>query len=348
MTNNYFGIKIGSVNIQSGKEMLGGSKMYTVCREISERNIHICGLQEVRYRNSGKKVIDLDNGESYTFMWSGPKKRRLAGVGLLIKNCKEISFDVPDFLDLRIIAVNIMINGFKLRLINSYSPTNCDGSDIQKDLFYRMLKKACTKHNKHQKLVILGDFNATTSISLHQSYFDGKNVVEDPNCNDNGSRIKSFCREKQLCMSQTFFDHPIEERYTWESPNKNTKKVLDYILVEPYIQNFVSDCYVDQKITFETDHHLVLAEISLPITKKSRRIYCKPTTPTKVNIKALHEQETKLNFLPEITKGIRINKREKTIFQHHVLINIMTKAADVTLPKLDKKNIKQENGQSIE
>ena len=141
-SKNDFKIKIGSINIQTGKEKEGGAKIYMVCREISEQNMHICGLQEVRYRNSGRKIINLDNGDKYTFIWSGPKKRRLGGVGVLIKNCKEINFDDPDISETRMIAMNININGFKLRFINSYSPTDCDGSDSQKDAFYRSLKKA--------------------------------------------------------------------------------------------------------------------------------------------------------------------------------------------------------------
>ena len=78
------------------------------------------------------------------------RKKRLGGVGVLIKNCKEINFDDPDISETRMIAMNININGFKLRFINSYSPTDCDGSDSQKDAFYRSLKKACIKANKHQ------------------------------------------------------------------------------------------------------------------------------------------------------------------------------------------------------
>ena len=53
-----------------------------------------------------------------------------------------------------------------------------------------------------------------------------KNLLED-----SGTRIKNFCREQALCMSQSYFDHPLEERFTWTSPDGQTKKVIDYILV---------------------------------------------------------------------------------------------------------------------
>jgi exonuclease III len=136
-----------------------------VAKQVAEANLLVCSLQEVRYRNDGKKVINLDSGESFTFYWSGPKKRRDGGVGVLIKQCKEISFDEPDILDPRIIAMNIKIKGYDIRLINAYAPTNCDVSENTKDLFYNKLRKSSIKQYKHQKLIVNGDFNATTEVS---------------------------------------------------------------------------------------------------------------------------------------------------------------------------------------
>ena len=80
-------------------------------------------------------------------------------------------------------ALNAQIKGFKIRIVSAYAPTECDGSTGQKDNFYRQLKKACVKQSKHQKLIINGDFNATTAVSLYQTYYDGKKVIDDPICN---------------------------------------------------------------------------------------------------------------------------------------------------------------------
>ena len=81
----------------------------------------------------------------------------------MIRKCKDLIFEEPDFADPRIMALNIEIKGFKARVVSAYAPTDCDGSIHQKDSFYRELKKACKKQNKHQKLFINGDFNATTA-----------------------------------------------------------------------------------------------------------------------------------------------------------------------------------------
>ena len=203
-------------------------------------------------------MINLDTGESYTFFWCGQKKRRDAGVGVLIKKDKGVTFDDPDFANPRIMAINIYIRGFKLRVVTAYAPTNCDVNDNKKDTFYRDLKKACTKQHQHQKILVNGDFNATTAVSLQQTYYDGKVAIADAICNDNGTRLKSFCKQMKLCMSQTYFNHPLENRYTWKSGDGITKKVIDYVLVETFTQQFIQDCSVNQHFDAESDHKLII------------------------------------------------------------------------------------------
>jgi exonuclease III len=80
--------KLGSSNIGSGKEKLEGARIYGIAKEIARENITICCLQEVKYRNTGMKIIELDTGVKYSFFWCGQKKRRAAGVGLLIKSIR--------------------------------------------------------------------------------------------------------------------------------------------------------------------------------------------------------------------------------------------------------------------
>ena len=98
--------------------------MYAVAKEVDRSGLSIYCLQEVRYRNSGKSRIGVDSGAEYDFIWSGPKRRRGAGVGFLVKVDKHIAASEPDTQDPRIISMNINVHGFKIRLVNVYSPTN--------------------------------------------------------------------------------------------------------------------------------------------------------------------------------------------------------------------------------
>ena len=55
--------KFGTVNIRSGKEKDEGSKIYGIAKQVAKLNLTFCCLQEVKYRNNGKKLVELDSGE---------------------------------------------------------------------------------------------------------------------------------------------------------------------------------------------------------------------------------------------------------------------------------------------
>ena len=75
-------------------------------------------------------------------------------------------------------------------------------------------------------------------------------------------------------MSSTFFDHKMEDRWTWISPNKQYKKVLDYILANKQLQKYMQDCKVMSSIDFDSDHRALVAKLRTPTTKSKR-----PTKP---------------------------------------------------------------------
>ena len=156
----------------------------------------------------------------------------------------DIEISSPDFTDPRVMAMDVKIYGFNVRIVNGYAPTEADGTDQQKLMFYSTLNKAIAKTQKKQKLIVVGDFNATTNISQKRCFFDGKKFITDDSCNDNGNRLKSFCRNHQLCISNTFFKHRMIHRYTWYSNDGKTRKIIDYILTKPFVQKYMLNCRV--------------------------------------------------------------------------------------------------------
>ena len=136
LEKNYHLCTFGTLNIPSGKQKDLGVKVYEITKEIARSEITLCCLQEVRYLDYGSKLIRLNNGDNFKFIWCGKKKRRELGIG-----DPRIIVDEPDVKDPRMLAVNITVYGFKIRLVNAYSPTE-NGSDTQKDAFYRLLEKS--------------------------------------------------------------------------------------------------------------------------------------------------------------------------------------------------------------
>ena len=171
-------------------------------------------------------------------------------------------------------------------------------------------------------------------------------MTDDPVCNDNGIRLKRFVRETGYCMTQTYFNHPEEERYTWFSSDKMTKKVLDYVIAENFIQQYVNDCEVDTKFECDSDHRILITTLQTPTTKKAR---WKPKSPKpigKIDIKALRANaELRTSFLNTVKEEMQTpfmqsgsNLPEQ---MNANIITLLKKAAESTLPKLSKKRVKE-------
>ena len=57
-------------------------------------------------------------------------------MGILVKQFKGITFNESDVLDPRMMALNMKIKGFNIRVVNDYSHTNCgNGLDNQKNIY---------------------------------------------------------------------------------------------------------------------------------------------------------------------------------------------------------------------
>ena len=89
----------GTLNIRTIKENDGGAKIYSVAKEMSKTDMQFLLLQEVRWRGTGNKLIELDTGEKFEFHWSGYKRKPEAGVGILIRSDKNIQIENPDYND---------------------------------------------------------------------------------------------------------------------------------------------------------------------------------------------------------------------------------------------------------
>ena len=100
-------------------------------------------------------------------------------------------------------------------------------------------------------------------------------------------------------MSQTFFNHDLEDRYTWFNGDSSTKKVLDYILVDPYTQQFMEECKVNIESDFDSDHRLVMAYLATRTTKRARRKFIKSNKPksSRIDPESLNDTQIKTQFI---------------------------------------------------
>ena len=131
-TKNFKTWNFATLNIRSGTEKDEGAKIYSIAKEVAKSQLAFCCLQEVRWGDVGAKIIRLDSGEEFEFHWSGYKKKRQAGVGILVRIHIDIDISTPDFSDPLVMAIDLKVNGFNIRVVNGYAPTEADGTEQQK------------------------------------------------------------------------------------------------------------------------------------------------------------------------------------------------------------------------
>ena len=140
-------------------------------------------------------------------------------------------------------------------------------------------------------------------------------------------------------MSQTYYDYPKEKRYTWFSGDGSTKKVLDYVLVEPFIQNYIENCRVEQNYDFDSDHLLVKTVLKTPSSKKALKLskMKKNTTSTaKPDIRSLEKEDIRTTFVASVSREL-VKQNFDDDNRDALLVKCLESAAQSTLPKLQKK-----------
>ena len=105
------------------------------------------------------------------------KQRRKVGVGILIRADQNIAIKDPDIQTSQLMGFDLKVIGFNVRFVIVYAPTESGSSESSKDDFYRSLHKACRKNEKHQKLIVAGDFNAKTNAALSKCNYHGASTV---------------------------------------------------------------------------------------------------------------------------------------------------------------------------
>ena len=130
----------------------------------------IVGLQEVKRLDYGEVDIDLPSN-NYKLIWNGNKNKRTEGVGVIVKKYSLIKLIDVEPISSRLPVVKTLIHNLNIKFVVAYAPTE-EGSSELKNKFYYQLNLCCTVA-KREKLVVLGDFNATTSLHKSHCSFNG-------------------------------------------------------------------------------------------------------------------------------------------------------------------------------
>lgn len=278
--------------LQDGKKNIE-RRTALIARVLKQKNIGIAALSETRLADYGQ-LQEMDGG--YTFFWKGKLReaKREAGVGFAIRNdlVKRL-VSLPTGINERLMSLRVCIGKNKYATIFScYAPT-MHSNDIAKEEFYLTLRSQLRHVPIHDKLLLLGDFNARVgSDTSVWGDVIGKHGVG--RANSNGHLLLSLCNEFGLLVTNTIFQLPTRCKISWRHPRSNHYHLLDYVITRSSMRN-------DVKITRSfaigecwSDHRLIRSKMRFTIHNPIRNNRIKPLPKIDVTKLRNRDNVTKL------------------------------------------------------
>ena len=249
-------LNIGTWNVQT---MLELGKLHLLCQEIDRLKMDITGLCETRWSGEGRFKI----GDKTTF-FSGNEKGGYNGVALMLNN--KLADSVTEFNPIsdRIISLKIETKPVTLNIVQVYAPASSRPLE-EADAFYNDLQSVREHFPKRETCIIMGDFNACVGEGIDKecgigSYGLGKR-------NERGDMLANFCQANDMIVTNTIFQQPLRRRWTWLSPDGNTRNQIDYILVDKEWVTTIQNSKARPGADCDSDHNLVAAKVKLKAYK---------------------------------------------------------------------------------
>ena len=172
---------------------------------------------------------------------------------------------------------------------------------MEKDQFYEALSETVERTNRHDILVITGDFNSKVGNNpepYHQVM--GRHGAGERNTN--GEKLCEFCDTNELVITGTIFPHKNIHKLTWVSPDGQTRNQIDHTLVNKKFRSSIRDTRVYRGADIGSDHYLVKTTIKLKLKKAPRR----EEQRTRYNTRKLDNQEIKRQFCLKLSNRYEV------------------------------------------
>lgn len=285
-------------------------KLLELEEELSHTKWDIIGLSEVRRK--GEDQIILKSGN--LFFYKGEEESSIGGVGFLVnkrhvQNIEEVVCVSP-----RVVYLILKLNErYKIKITQAYAPTTTHPDD-EVERFYEDVSKAVHEMPTYYNLVI-GDFNAKlghkeddSEIAMGNHGFGERN--------ERGRTLLDFLLQHGLHAMNSFFKKKQSRKWTWRSPDGNTKNEIDFIITDK--KEIVHDVTALNKCSVGSDHRLVRARVVLNLKRERRKMVTKQKTQkwnsiedtegyeklVETNLRSLEDQEQRELSVEEMNERI--------------------------------------------
>ena len=272
---------------------------------LKEINFDVIGLSETHAAKAmHEKWTDgeLNGCEIHTS--AEESQSHVGGVGFLVhRNATSLVKEVK-FTSHRTAALTMRIPGSRrlLKIVQVYAPhTRRDEEEV--DDFYAELE-AHLDNPGHITLVI-GDMNAKIGRRKPNETYIGTHSAENRNLR--GERMAAFAESKKLYVMNSFFEKPLEKRWTWKS---NMTKVpdseIDYILCNK--RRLITNVEVLSKTELVnlSDHKMVRA--TLDINMKMRKYRPQTSSSRILDNDKMKQAVSEVNWKPKSEGKVTRNR----------------------------------------
>ena len=94
-------------------------------------------------------------------------------------------------------------------------------------------------------------------------------------------------------------------RYTWYSNDGKTRKKIDYVLFENFIQKYVSDCCIEPEFDFDSDHRRLKTTLRTPYTRRARRTVKRQPRKSQPDIKAFDDDDIRAQYKQTLENNLK-------------------------------------------
>ena len=253
--------KIATYNVRS----LSTEEKLLELQEVLEKvNWDIIGMSEIRRR--GEEWMTLKSGHMLYHM--GETDNSTGGVGFLI-NRKLVS-DIISITSIskRVAYLTLRLNSkLRMKVIQAYAPTSA-AEEEEIDQFYDDINRALTD-SACRHTFLIGDFNAKVSKRMDEV----EEVIGSFGLgirNDRGNTLINFLSQHRLYLMNSFFQKKEHRRWTWISPDGQTKNEIDFIISNK--KEVVTDVTVLNNCTIGSDHRMVRATVSIDLKRERSKM----------------------------------------------------------------------------
>ena len=288
-------LRIGSWNVRTMYEV---GKQEQIRNEMHRYNLDILGISETHWSQSGQRK--LKTGE--LILYSGEEELHRKGVAMFLSKRVSKTLRGWEAHGPRIILASFTTKKrLNINIVQVYAPTN-DAPAEEKDDFYTRLQEVVDKLPIRDVNVVMGDLNAKVGCdNTSLEHIMGRHGVGESN--DNGERLQDFCAFNRLVIGGTVFPHKKIHKTTWTSPDGRTENQIDHFCIASKFRRSLQDVRVMRGADVASDHHLVLAKVSLKLKKFNQ--VC-PGARKKYQVSLLQDQSKKDEFSLKLTNRFQV------------------------------------------